>query len=261
MLRCPWHGYDYGPLTGESPSAIRWQPSRSRSAGRHLRRPRARAAARDDGHRCDRRDARELGRATRVRDGRTLEPGPRRRDPTPGGRGQPRLHRDPTRGRRRVRGLGLRQAHRTTGCVSHDCRPRLNQPAHRPVGRQGRPRAGARPHRAGDTQVLGPGAFQEVDLHARLRRSPPSARRSCQTRPRRVGHSGRRRTQLVRREVAHLVFPDEVQRPAGAGPTGGGPQGRVADQQIAPPPGAGPGRPALSRGKAAGDHRGSWRAL
>ena len=83
------------------------------------------------------------------------------------------VHRHPPRGRRGVRGLGLRQAHRPPGGVPDDRRPGRHQPAHRPVGRQGRPRAGARAHR--------PGRHRRCSARAPSRRST-SRRRSARSR-------------------------------------------------------------------------------
>ncbi len=87
-----------------------------------------------------------------------------------------------------------------------------------------------------DTQVLGPGAFQEVDLAAAF--SAVSA--FSQT----VLDSSRHaelmnlalKNALLKRDVAHLIFPDEVQtRPASERAKAGGPQGRMSPQTITPP--------------------------
>ena len=87
-----------------------------------------------------------------------------------------------------------------------------------------------------DAQVLGPGAFQEIDLAAAF---APVARFS-QT----VLHTSKHaelmtlacKTAVVERDVAHLIFPDDVQtlsaRPS-ARPSS--PGGRVAVSTIAPP--------------------------
>jgi pyruvate oxidase len=86
-----------------------------------------------------------------------------------------------------------------------------------------------------DAQVLGPGAFQEIDLAAAF---APVARFS-QT----VLHTSRHaelmtlacKTALVERDVAHLIFPDDVQTlPADPSAKASGPQGRVAESIIAP---------------------------
>ncbi|MFK7844109.1 MAG: thiamine pyrophosphate-dependent enzyme [Rhodothermales bacterium] len=87
-----------------------------------------------------------------------------------------------------------------------------------------------------DTQVLGPGAFQEVDLIAAYGK----VAQWSQT----VLHSSNHaelmnlacKSALLNRGVSHLVFPDEVQTlPAAANAKIGGPKGRVAQREIAPP--------------------------
>jgi len=87
-----------------------------------------------------------------------------------------------------------------------------------------------------DTQVLGPGAFQEVDLAAAFGRVAQWSQTVL---------SGSRHAELVNlacksallnRGVSHLIFPDEVQtQPAGEDAPAGGPEGRVADPEIIPP--------------------------
>ncbi len=86
-----------------------------------------------------------------------------------------------------------------------------------------------------DVQVLGPGSFQEIDLAAAF---APVARFS-QT----VLHTSKHaelmnlacKNALVERDVAHLIFPDDVQTlPAGPGVKASGPGGRLADSAIAP---------------------------
>ena len=86
-----------------------------------------------------------------------------------------------------------------------------------------------------DAQVLGPGAFQEIDLAAAF---APVARFS-QT----VLHTSKHaelmtlacKSALVERDVSHLIFPDDVQTLA-ADPSAqaSGPEGRVAEAVIAP---------------------------
>ena len=158
LLRCPWHGYRLLPARrllarlrrrGDDISAR--DPRR-----RGLRRRRARAARRDrlgpDG-----RDDGQLGHRARLRHGRALQPRARRRAAPPGAGRQADLHRHPPRGRRGVRGLGLRQADRAARGLPDDRRPGRHQPADRPVGRQGRPRAGAGADRPGQHAGAGPG--------------------------------------------------------------------------------------------------------
>ena len=86
-----------------------------------------------------------------------------------------------------------------------------------------------------DTQVLGPGAFQEVDLQAAY----GSVAAFSQT----VLESSRHaelatlaaKNAILRRDVAHLIFPDEVQTLPAGEEQPSGPEGRITDQQIAPP--------------------------
>jgi len=87
-----------------------------------------------------------------------------------------------------------------------------------------------------DTQVLGPGAFQEVDLSAAF---GGVAQWSQTVLP------GSRHAELVNlaakhavlnRGVSHLIFPDEVQtQPAREGAAAGSPSGRVTSRAIEPP--------------------------
>ena len=86
-----------------------------------------------------------------------------------------------------------------------------------------------------DVQVLGPGAFQEIDLAAAF---APVARFS-QT----VLHTSRHaelmtlacKNALIERDVSHLIFPDDVQTlPAKETAVASGPEGRVAVSDISP---------------------------
>ncbi len=86
-----------------------------------------------------------------------------------------------------------------------------------------------------DAQVLGPGAFQEIDLAAAF---APVARFS-QT----VLHTSKHaelmtlacKNAIVERDVAHLIFPDDVQTlPADDTASASGPDGRIAAATIAP---------------------------
>jgi thiamine pyrophosphate-dependent acetolactate synthase large subunit-like protein/nitrite reductase/ring-hydroxylating ferredoxin subunit len=86
-----------------------------------------------------------------------------------------------------------------------------------------------------DVQVLGPGAFQEIDLAAAF---APVARFS-QT----VLHTSKHaelmtlalKTAAIERNVSHLIFPDDVQTLPANGAQASGPDGRVAPAAIAPP--------------------------
>ena len=86
------------------------------------------------------------------------------------------------------------------------------------------------------TQVLGPGAFQEVDLAAAFGKVAQWG----QT----VIHHSRHselvnlacKSAVLNRGVSHLIFPDEVQvLPVAPGTKAGAPKGRVPDRTITPP--------------------------
>ncbi|MDJ0833053.1 MAG: thiamine pyrophosphate-binding protein [Gammaproteobacteria bacterium] len=86
-----------------------------------------------------------------------------------------------------------------------------------------------------NTQVLGPGAFQELDLASAF---APVAHFS-QTVLRDSNHVELMnlacKNALVDRDVSHLIFPDEVQTVAAAeGARAGGPQGRLGDRAMLP---------------------------
>ena len=87
-----------------------------------------------------------------------------------------------------------------------------------------------------DTQVLGPGAFQEVDLQAAF------GKVAQWSQP--VLHSSKHaelmnlacKSALLHLGVSHLIFPDEVQTlPAGENASSGKPDGRITPLTIAPP--------------------------
>ncbi len=86
-----------------------------------------------------------------------------------------------------------------------------------------------------NTQVLGPGAFQEIDLASAF--APVASFSQTVLRDSRhvelmnlaCKHA------IVERNVAHLIFPDEVQTLAAAdGDTAGVPEGRLGDRQMLP---------------------------
>jgi thiamine pyrophosphate-dependent acetolactate synthase large subunit-like protein/nitrite reductase/ring-hydroxylating ferredoxin subunit len=86
-----------------------------------------------------------------------------------------------------------------------------------------------------DVQVLGPGAFQEIDLAAAF--APVT--RFSQT----VLHTSKHaelmtlacKSAIVERDVAHLIFPDDVQTlPAAESARASGPKGRLASTVITP---------------------------
>ncbi len=88
-----------------------------------------------------------------------------------------------------------------------------------------------------DTQVLAPGAFQEVDLAAAFEAVAgwsqtvlPGSRHAELTNLA-VKHT------LLKREVAHLILPNEVQTfPVAEDEPAGGPEGRMPRLEIAPAP-------------------------
>jgi pyruvate oxidase len=90
-----------------------------------------------------------------------------------------------------------------------------------------------------DTQVLGPGAFQEVDLAGAFGTvacwSQPVLRDSKPVELMNLAC----KNAILRRDVSHLIFPDEVQTlPAPEGEEAEGPHGRLTPTEISPPPGA-----------------------
>ncbi|MDA0748150.1 MAG: thiamine pyrophosphate-binding protein [bacterium] len=87
-----------------------------------------------------------------------------------------------------------------------------------------------------DTQVLGPGAFQEVDLQAAYGKvaqwSQPVLHKSKHAELMNLAC----KSALLNRGVSHLIFPDEVQTlPAPEEAKSGTPEGRIAPPEIAPP--------------------------
>jgi len=86
------------------------------------------------------------------------------------------------------------------------------------------------------SKVRGRGAFQDTDLSGAF----ADVARYSQTVQAGSDHAELMslacKTAIIERDVAHLVFPDEVQElPAGEGAAAGGPQGRVGSREIAPP--------------------------
>jgi thiamine pyrophosphate-dependent acetolactate synthase large subunit-like protein/nitrite reductase/ring-hydroxylating ferredoxin subunit/CDGSH-type Zn-finger protein len=86
-----------------------------------------------------------------------------------------------------------------------------------------------------NTQVLGPGAFQEIDLASAF---APVARFSQtvlrDSRPVELMNLACKNA-IVERDVAHLIFPDEVQTlPAPENAASGGPDGRLGDRTMLP---------------------------
>lgn len=87
------------------------------------------------------------------------------------------------------------------------------------------------------TQVLGTGNFQECDLSAAFSgvaawsQTVLSHSKHGELMTQAIKHA------LLKRDVAHLIFPDEVQNELAApNAKASGPQGRITPMQIAPPP-------------------------
>ncbi|MEM6457433.1 MAG: thiamine pyrophosphate-dependent enzyme, partial [Acidobacteriota bacterium] len=87
-----------------------------------------------------------------------------------------------------------------------------------------------------DTQVLGPGAFQEVDLVAAFGKVAQWSQAVLHTSRHAELANLACKSAILNRGVSHLIFPDEVQTlPAGERATPGGPEGRLTPRTIAPP--------------------------
>ncbi len=210
--------------------------------------------ARDDG---------ELGRAPRLRHGRPLEPRPRRRPaPAGGGRG-PDVHRHPPRRRRGLRRLGLRQAHRSAGGVPRHRRARRDEPVDRASGT---PRSTARRCSRSPARSTRRCSARAPSRRSTWRRpsatSPPGPRRCSRPSNHAELMTLACKHAILRRDVAHLILPDEVQTlPAAAGSKASGPEGRLTPRDH---PAGGVarrgGRAAVGR-QAPGDHRRPRRAL
>jgi thiamine pyrophosphate-dependent acetolactate synthase large subunit-like protein/nitrite reductase/ring-hydroxylating ferredoxin subunit len=87
-----------------------------------------------------------------------------------------------------------------------------------------------------DTQVLGPGAFQEVDLQAAFGKVAQWSQTVLPTSRHAELVNLACKSAVLNRGVSHLIFPDEVQvLEAAEGVQAGHPRGRVAARTIAPP--------------------------
>ncbi|MEM6994496.1 MAG: thiamine pyrophosphate-binding protein [Myxococcota bacterium] len=87
-----------------------------------------------------------------------------------------------------------------------------------------------------DTQVLGAGAFQEVDLMAAYGKVAQWAQPVLHTSKHAELMNLACKSAILNRGVSHLVFPDEVQvLPAPQSESAGGPQGRITARAIEPP--------------------------
>jgi thiamine pyrophosphate-dependent acetolactate synthase large subunit-like protein/nitrite reductase/ring-hydroxylating ferredoxin subunit len=88
-----------------------------------------------------------------------------------------------------------------------------------------------------DLQVLGPGAFQEIDLGAAFGKVAQWSQTVLHTSKFAELVNLAAKSAILNRGVSHLIFPDDVQTlpVEGKAAKEGGPAGRVTRQQIAPP--------------------------
>jgi thiamine pyrophosphate-dependent acetolactate synthase large subunit-like protein/nitrite reductase/ring-hydroxylating ferredoxin subunit len=85
------------------------------------------------------------------------------------------------------------------------------------------------------SKVIGRGAFQDVDLNAAFAAVARSTHSVLATSDHAELVNLACKTALLERDVAHLVFPDEVQNLPANGERPGSPTGRVPNREIAPP--------------------------
>jgi thiamine pyrophosphate-dependent acetolactate synthase large subunit-like protein/nitrite reductase/ring-hydroxylating ferredoxin subunit len=87
-----------------------------------------------------------------------------------------------------------------------------------------------------DTQVLGPGAFQEVDLQAAYGKVAQWSQSVLHTSRHAELVNLALKSAILNRGVSHLIFPDEVQvQPADEVAEPGGSRGRLTAREITPP--------------------------
>ncbi len=86
-----------------------------------------------------------------------------------------------------------------------------------------------------DTQVLGPGAFQEVDLASAFGSVAAWSQTVLETSKHAELMTLACKHAILRRDVAHLIFPDEVQTLPAVDEQASGPDGRLPSLLITPP--------------------------
>ncbi len=88
-----------------------------------------------------------------------------------------------------------------------------------------------------DVQVIGPGAFQDIDLSAAFEAVSRFSQPVLNTSKHAELMSLACKNAIVNRDVAHLIFPDNVQTlPASENALVSGPGGRIGPETISPPP-------------------------
>ena len=217
MLRCPWHGYDYCPLDGSSPfgDSVPTFPIEVRDDGVYV------GVEPEHEHV---RTVSDVMAETMVNWGVRhvfgmvghsnlgLADALRRQEEA----GHADLHRDPARGRRGVRGVRLRQAHRPAGGVPDDRGAGSHEPPDRAVGRERRPRARSGADRTGRHPGARPGRVPGGRPLSRIRQGRP------------VDPAGARDLQARRADDARMQARDPPAGPRapdlprrGADPAGG----------------------------------------
>ena len=118
--------------------------------------------------------------------------------------------------------------------------PGIDEPPHRPLRRQGRPLPGARDLGPGAVQGARPGRVPgRRSLRCVRRRRQRGRRRCCRDSDHAELMTLALKHARVERNVAHLVLPDEVQeQEVGPEPRASGPSGRIGDDEVTPPVGA-----------------------
>jgi thiamine pyrophosphate-dependent acetolactate synthase large subunit-like protein/rubredoxin len=86
-----------------------------------------------------------------------------------------------------------------------------------------------------DTQVLGPGAFQEVDLAAAFSSVACWSQTVLETSHHAELMNLALKNAILQRDVGHLIYPNEVQTLPAPNQTAGSPKGRLPDLGITPP--------------------------
>jgi len=87
-----------------------------------------------------------------------------------------------------------------------------------------------------DTQVLGPGAFQEVDLSSAFNSVAEWSQTVLPSSKHAELMTLALKTAILKRDVSHLIFPNEVQEiKHNSEPAASSPEGRITDLKITPP--------------------------